>query len=81
MVIVEKIIASKDEINGRTPRGFAERLLKEAQKSFPGMKMNMINYSIKKLKNKVIKSTVSFGPDETMVSDLTEVSTLIDSGN
>lgn len=33
--------------------------------------MNMINYSIKKLKNKVIKSMVSFGPDETMVSDLT----------
>ena len=51
--IAKKIIASKDALGGRTPRGVAEKLLQEGKKVFPNMSMNMINYAIKQIERKV----------------------------
>jgi hypothetical protein len=48
--IAKKIVASKDALGGRTPRGVAEKLLQEGKKVLPSMSMNMINYAIKKVK-------------------------------
>jgi hypothetical protein len=72
--IAKKIIASKDALGGRTPRGVAEKLLQEGKKVFPNMSMNMINYAIKKIetkvKPKVKNSTVTIN-EETCISSLT----------
>ncbi len=71
--IAEKIVASKANPDGRTPRGFAETMLQEGRKCFPTMNMNMINYAVKKLKDKgkkPLNSTVTIGL-QTSISSLT----------
>jgi hypothetical protein len=51
--IATEIIAAKPDVNGRTPRGFAEKLLSEAKESLPKITMNKINYEITKLKKQL----------------------------
>jgi len=46
--IAEKIVASKANPDGRTPRGLAEKMLQEGRRCFPTMNMNMINYAVRK---------------------------------
>jgi hypothetical protein len=46
--IAEEILAAKPAADGRTPRGFADKLLKEAKETFPKLSMNKINYAVKK---------------------------------
>ncbi len=46
--ITSEILAAKPDVNGRTPRGYAESLLK-GKENFPSLNMNRINYMIKKL--------------------------------
>ena len=48
--ISSEIISAKPDVNERTPRCYAERLLKEGKETFPGLNMNMINYMVKKIK-------------------------------
>lgn len=69
--IAEQIISSKEDISGRTPRGFAESLLQEARKSFPKMTMNMVNYAILKLKKERISSVITSAAGESNISSLT----------
>jgi hypothetical protein len=51
--IATEIIVAKPDVNGRTPRGFAEKLLSEAKESLPKITMNKINYAITKLKKQL----------------------------
>jgi hypothetical protein len=71
--IAEKIVASRETPDGRTPRGLAERLLKEGKECFPLMNMNMINYAIKKVKEKIPKvlNTTVTVTHQTCISSLT----------
>ena len=69
--IAEQILSSKEDISGRTPRGFAESLLQEARKSFPKMTMNMVNYAILKLKKERISSVITLTAAESNISSLT----------
>ncbi len=46
--IVKKIIAARSP-DGQTPHCVARKLLEEGQKCFPNMKMNQINYAVKKI--------------------------------
>jgi hypothetical protein len=61
---------------GQTPRGVAEKLLREGQKIFPSMTMNMVNYAGKKAtmgkgeKPKLFNAMVSFDK-QTVLSSLT----------
>ncbi len=74
--IARKIIDAKENINTRTPRGLAEKLLQEGKKHFPSMSMNMINYAIRKMKSgtiekpKLKKSSLLIGT-ATCISSLT----------
>jgi hypothetical protein len=52
-----EIIVAKPDVNGRTPQGFAEKLLIEAKETLPKLTMNRINYAIKNLR-KQLKSGV-----------------------
>ncbi len=51
--IATEIIAAKPDVNGRSPRGLAEKLLSEAKESPPKITMNKINYAITKLKKQL----------------------------
>ncbi len=53
--IASEILAAKPDVNGRTPRGYAESLLKEGKESFPSLNMNRINCMIKKNKDELKK--------------------------
>jgi hypothetical protein len=55
--IAAEILAAKPDVNGRTPRGYAEGLLKEGKESF--LNMNRINYMIKKNKNELKKGALT----------------------
>jgi hypothetical protein len=74
--VAKKIVASRDG-SGRTRRGVAEKLLREGQKIFPSMSMNVINYAVKKIKMgksntpKLFNSMVAVDK-ETVLSSLTE---------
>ncbi len=71
-VIAQKIISSRGDGKSKTPRGYANRLLEESKKSLPGLNMNLMNYSIRKLKaDKPEHSFIAISPDETMISSLT----------
>jgi hypothetical protein len=73
--IAKKIVTSRSG-TGRTPRGFAEKLLQEGKKIFPSMSMNMINYAVKKAvdekdkRPKLFKSNIEVDK-ETILSSLT----------
>jgi recombinational DNA repair protein RecR len=56
--IAEEILAVKPTADGRTPRGFADKLLKEAKETFPKLSMNKINCAIKKMKEGLKKGSV-----------------------
>lgn len=47
---MDKAVAVKPDVNGRTPRGYAVGLLKEGKESFLSLNINKINYKIKTLK-------------------------------
>ncbi len=71
-VIAQKVISSRANEKSRTPRGYANKLLKEARKSLPGLNMNLINYSIKKLNvTNNENSVIIVNPDATIMSSLT----------
>jgi hypothetical protein len=71
LVIAQKIITSRTNGKSWTPHGFANKLLKEAKKSLPGLNMNLFNYSIKKLNvSNHENSVVVINPDATMMSSL-----------
>jgi hypothetical protein len=55
--IASEIISAKPDVNGRTPRGYAERLLKEEKETFSSLNMNMINM-IKKIKDQLKKGAL-----------------------
>jgi hypothetical protein len=57
--IAEEILAAKPTADQRTPRGFADKLLKEAKETFPKLSMNKINYAIKKMKEGLKKGALS----------------------
>jgi len=59
--IALEIIAAKPSVNDRTPRGFAEKLLKEAQEALPKLTMNRINYAIKNLKEQLKNGILNNG--------------------
>jgi hypothetical protein len=69
--IAAQIIAAKKDVNIRTSRGLAEQLLQEAKESFPRISINMINYTIKTIKEKMIKSTITLSTSTTNISSLT----------
>jgi hypothetical protein len=68
--IASEIVAAKPNIDGRTPRGFAETLLKEAQSMFPVLTMNKINYAVKNLKEALKKGALNVN-SSSKVSSLT----------
>jgi hypothetical protein len=68
--IASEIVAAKPNIDGRTPRGFAETLLKEAQSMFPALTMNKINYAVKNLKEALKKGALNVN-SSSKVSSLT----------
>jgi hypothetical protein len=49
-LIASEIIAAKPGLDEHTPRGFSEKLLKEAKDSFSKLTMNKVNYAVKSLK-------------------------------
>jgi hypothetical protein len=57
--IASEILAAKPDVNGRTPRGYAESLPKEGKEKFPSLNMNRINYIIKKDELKKGASTLN----------------------
>jgi len=57
--IASEIISAKPDVNGRTPRGYAERLLKEGKETFPNLNMNMINCMFKKIKDQLKKGALN----------------------
>jgi hypothetical protein len=67
--IASEIVAAKPGLDGRTPRGFAEKLLKEARNSFPKLTMNKVNYAVKSLKKELKKGLLSFN-NTTNISSL-----------
>lgn len=68
--IASEIVAAKPNIDGRTPRGFAETLLKEAQSMFPVLTMNKINYAVKNQKEALKKGALNVN-SSSKVSSLT----------
>ncbi len=70
--IALEIIAAKPSVNDRTPRGFAEKLLKEAQETLPKLTMNKINYAIKNLKEQLKNGELHYGTGGSNISSLTE---------
>jgi hypothetical protein len=69
--IATEIVAAKPGLDSRTPRGFADSLLKEAQETFPKLTMNKINYAVKLLKMELKNGSLSLNA-ETNVSSLTD---------
>ena len=67
-----EIIAAKPSVNDRTLRGFAEKLLKEAQETLPKLTMNKINYAIKNLKEQLKNGELHYGTGGSNISSLTE---------
>jgi hypothetical protein len=57
--IASEIVAARPGLDSRTPRGFAESLLKEAQEAFPRLTMNKVNYAVKLLKMELKKGSLS----------------------
>jgi hypothetical protein len=70
--IALEIIAAQPSVNDRTPRGFAEKLLKEAQETLPKLTMNKINYAIKNLKEQLKNGELHYGTGGSNISSLTE---------
>ncbi len=57
--IASEIVAAKPGLDGRTPRGFAEKLLKKAKESFPKLTMNKVNYAVTLLKKQLKQGSLS----------------------
>ena len=66
--IASEIVAAKPGLDGRTPRGFAEKLLKEARDSFPKLTMNKVNYAVKSQKKELKKGSLSFNNNSNISS-------------
>ncbi len=67
--IASEIVAAKPGLDGRTPRGFAEKLLKEAKYSFPKSTMNKVNYAVKSLKNELKRGSLSLNNTSNISCD------------
>jgi hypothetical protein len=48
--IASEIVAAKSGLDNRTPRGFAEKLVREGKEIFSKLTLNKANYAIKLLK-------------------------------
>jgi hypothetical protein len=70
--IALEIIAAKPSVYDRTPRGFAQKLLKEAQEALPKLTMNRINYAIKNLKEQLKNGILNNGSGGSNISSLTD---------
>jgi predicted TPR repeat methyltransferase len=68
--IASEIVASKPELDARTPRGYAEKLLKEVKESFPKLTMNKVNYDVKLLIEELKKGALSLNT-ASKISSLT----------
>jgi hypothetical protein len=80
--IATEIIAAKPDVNGRTPRGFAEKLLSEAKESLPKITMNKINYAITKLKKQLKNGALNItGSNISSLTDDNNPGTVHDSNS
>jgi hypothetical protein len=57
-------------LDGRTPRGFAEKLVKEGKETFLKITMNKVNYAIKIIKDELKKGSLSLNASN--LSSLTD---------
>jgi hypothetical protein len=64
-------VAAKSGLDNRTPRGFAEKLVREGKKIFPNLTMNKVNYAAKFLKLELKKGSLSLNADSN-ISSLTD---------
>ena len=53
--IAEEIVAAKPGLDGRTPRGFAEKLVNEGKETFLTITLNKVNYAIKLIEDELKK--------------------------
>jgi hypothetical protein len=80
--IATEIIAANPDVNGRTPRGFAEKLLSEAKESLPKITMNKINYAITKLKKQLKNGALNItGSNISSLTDDNNPGTVHDSNS
>jgi len=73
--IAEEIVAAKPGLDGRTPRGFAEKLVKEGKETFPKITMNKVNYAIKLIKDELKKGSLSLNASN--ISSLTDDNSVV----
>jgi hypothetical protein len=69
--IASEIVAAKSGLDNRTPRGFAEKLVREGKEIFPKLTMNKVNYAVKLLKLELKKGSLSLNADSN-ISSLTD---------
>jgi len=73
--IAEEIVAAKPGLDGCTPRGFAEKLVKEGKETFPKITMNKVNYAINLIKDELKKGSLSLNASN--VSSLTDDNSVV----
>jgi hypothetical protein len=78
--IASAIVAAKPDINGRTPRGFAEKLFQEAKEVLPTLTMNKINYAVKNIKEELKKGALHVNTNSN-VSSLTNDDVSVTTGD
>jgi hypothetical protein len=55
--IASEIVAAKSGLDNRTPRGFAEKLVREGKEIIPKLTMNKVNYAVKLLELELKKGS------------------------
>jgi hypothetical protein len=73
--LAEEIVAAKPGLDGRTPWGFGEKLVKEGKEHFPKITMNKVNYAIKIIKDELKKGSLSLNVSN--ISRLTDDNSVV----